>query len=365
LAAPLKEAHKPKQWLEVLQRQDLVVAICQLAGGPPVPRHLALSAVCRAWHDFLTKVWDELDKSFPCRLYVAFGLDGEFGSVDSAERFDPQIGKWEVLPSPGMPRAGPAAAVMVGRFYVVGGEACGEALRDARRFDPWTGSWEVLPQMHVGRIRPAAVAHGGFLYVVGGHDGYRIVDSVERYDPRRQIWEVLPPMAKPRYACAATVQGGKLYAVGGEIMESGVCMSAECCDLADGEVAGTWQLLCEMKAPSYGSAVAVADGMAFVLGGLSLRGQVMKDALQIPLDSFSDIDFEASPLWKEIDGMPTPRHLASVATFNGGTCVVGGKGHKFQTVSNVEVFYPRLGEWQVLPPLPWPRFRAAVAGGHL
>mmetsp|Transcript_50174 Transcript_50174/g.119460 ORF Transcript_50174/g.119460 Transcript_50174/m.119460 type:complete len:397 (-) Transcript_50174:241-1431(-) len=354
-----------KQWIEVLERQDLIVAICELAGGPPSTRHLTLTAVCRGWNLVLQKAWEELNKSFAPRLYVVAGLDGEFGSVDSAVRFDPSTKVWEALPGPGISRAAPAAAALVGRLYVVGGEANGEASRDVRRFDPWTEQWEVLPQMHVGRIRPAAVAHGGFLYVVGGHDGFKLVDSVERYSPRSRTWEILPAMNKPRYSCAASVYAGKLIVVGGELAEQANSLSVECYDLDDGEALGQWEIMHEnLKQPCCGSSVAIADGVAYSLGGLSMRGQVLKDASMLSLESMSNTDWEVQP-WSEMPPMQTPRHLASVGVFNGGAVAVGGKGFNFRTVPNVEVFCRRSWSWEVLAPLPWPRFRAAVAGGRL
>eukprot|EP00971_Amphidinium_carterae_P116905 2315115-Amphidinium_carterae.1 len=47
------------------------------------------------------------------------------------------------------------------------------------------------------------------------------------------------------------------------------------------------------------SVIVLSYVEAFVLGGLSLRGQVMKDALQMPLDALSDIDFEVVSLSTE------------------------------------------------------------------
>lgn len=320
-------------------------------------RHLA--AVSRALHRAVGEAWPDLARHFPCRLYVVGGLDSGYSIVDTVERFDPLVGRWEVLPSLSAPRAGTTAAVLAGRLYVLGGEACGRALRDAQRFDSWVGFWEQLPTMCAGRIRAGVTACGGHLYVLGGLDGARPLRSAERYDPSSRSWQLLPPLCKPRYACAATARHGFVYAFAGELTESPYASierySTE---------AREWIMLPAVRAPCCSAAVVISEDTVFNLGGLGLSGQALKDAEQLRITRILEGDLQDEGLnWEPLPQMPTARHLASAAAFNGGVCVVGGKGASFEAVANVEYFDSLTHTWEMLPPLRSPRLRAAVVGG--
>jgi len=347
----------PKLWWEA---HHLALPVCTLAGGPPVARHLA--ATSRALHHAVCEAWGDLVRRFPCRLYVVGGIDDEYRTVDTVERFDPLTGVWEVLPPMGTPRAGAAAAAVAGRLYVLGGEVAGRALHDAQRFDPWMGVWESLPDMQSGRIRAAAVVLGGCLYLLGGLDGSKPLRSTEQYDPQGRIWQGLPPMQRPRYACAASVQDGRICAFGGELTDAGMLASMEIFD----PQASEWELMPAVRAPCCGAAMVVADGAAFTLGGLSLSGQALPLVERLPLHSFFDrtstMMSEELPVWTQKTPMHIPRHLASSAPFGGGIVVVGGKGSTFDATKDVELYIPETGTWTALPPLPSPRLRAAVAG---
>lgn len=348
----------PKCWWEA---HHLALPICTLAGGPPVARHLA--AASKALHRAVSEAWGDLARRFPCRLYVVGGINDGYRLVDTVERFDPLLGTWEVLPHMTTARAGPAAAVLAGRLYVLGGEARGTALKDVQRFDPWTSQWEAVPDMHIGRIRAATVVLDGCLYVLGGLDGAKPLSAVEKYDPTKKTWEVLAPMEKPRYACAAIVKDGQIYAFGGELADSGAQATIE----RYNPEAESWELLSNVRPPCCGAAVAATSNQAFALGGLGLSGQALGCAERMPLEgSMADDTLPAqAPLWSPLPPMPTPRHLASAAPFRGGVVVVGGKGASFDAVRNVELYNPMDMTWEVLPPLSSPRLRTAVAAGRM
>ena len=334
-------------------------------GGPADAQKLA--AVSRSLHQVVSEAWTELfENSFHGRLYVVGGLDDTFEPLDTVMRFDPQLWKWESLPSLGLHCAGSAAAVIAGKLYVVGGEANGRVLPDARCFDPHTGTWETLPAMEIARVRAGIAVHNGCLYVLGGHDGTGLQNTVESYDPESRTWKMLAPMTRHRYACAATVQEGILYALGGDLLDTTSTTSVEGYDLSAGGESLGWCGLSEVKQPYCGSAVTLASGTAFTVGGLSFRGQVLNDAAQLSLTALvSSTVAEDMLTWEHLPPMPTPRHLPSVGAYRGGTCVVGGKGYNFEAVSDVEVFDPKTRKWEVLPPLPGPRLRAAVAAEQL
>lgn len=326
-------------------------SVCALT-GPPEARQLA--AVSKALANAVAEAWLDLQKQFPCRLYVIGGVDGEFRPLASVERFDPLVGSWETLPSIESPCAAASAAVLGGRLYVLGGEVQGRSLRDCQRFDPTLGIWESMPPLQVGRVRPGLVVTGGQLWALGGLDGARPLRSVERFDPHSRRWEFMPEMQRPRYACCAAVLGGTIFAIGGELTHAGVTHTAERFD-------EKWRLLPAVPALRCAATLAVAAGALFSVGGLNPSGQAVGSTERMALEVFtSDM-----PTWEAMPAMPTARQAVSAAGFGGRLCVVGGKGATFEAVCQVEVFDPELRSWVSLPPLPVARLRAAVAGGHI
>jgi len=289
---------------------------------------------------------------------VVGGINDGYKLVDTVERFDPLVGTWEALPGPRIARAGAAAGSLAGRLYVLGGEARGSALKEVQRFDPWIGLWESVPDMHTGRIRAAVAVYSGCLYVFGGLDGAKPLNSVERYDPRKRAWEVLAPMEKARYACSAVVKDNMIYAFGGELTDAGVQTSVE----RYNPEADSWEFLTNVRSPCCGAALVVTSTQAFAVGGLGLSGQALPTAERLPFDVAAD---DQAPAWAPLPAMPTARHLASAAPYRGGVVVVGGKGSTFDAASDVEFYDPMARTWEVLPPLPSPRLRAAVVGGRL
>lgn len=74
-----------------------------------------------------------------------------------------------------------------------------------------------VPSMGVARASPAAAVVDGKIYVVGGCDVYdESLSWGEVFDPKTQAWESLPlPRARHRIVHDCVVKDGKIYAVNG------------------------------------------------------------------------------------------------------------------------------------------------------
>ena len=85
------------------------------------------------------------------------------------------------------PRAGAAAAIVGGRFLVVGGEGNEEAASgvfpQVEANDPLSDAWSSLPPMPTPRHGMGAAAVGATLYVPGGADvqAFSAVDTHEAF----------------------------------------------------------------------------------------------------------------------------------------------------------------------------------------
>lgn len=53
-------------------------------------------------------------------------------------------------------------------------------LNTAERFDPHTGAWEILPPMNECRRALALVALPDGVYAIGGYNGHTYLSSVEK-----------------------------------------------------------------------------------------------------------------------------------------------------------------------------------------
>ena len=92
-------------------------------------------------------------------------------------------------------RFGPAAAVVDGKLYVMGGHDGRNQLSSVERYDPAKNAWEAVAPMSTARFALAAAVFDGKLYVMGGYDGRNGLSSVERYDPARNEWVAMASMA--------------------------------------------------------------------------------------------------------------------------------------------------------------------------
>jgi hypothetical protein len=342
---------------------SIAIPLCMLAGGLVAARVIA--ATSKAFHSAVCKGWRDLKDAFPTRLYVIGGLDGGFSALDTAERYDPLTGSWESLPLLKSARAGSSAVVVAGRLYVIGGEARGRALNDVQRFDPWFGSWETLPSMRQGRIRAAAIDSNACIFMLGGLDGMQPLKCVECFDVQKLAWQDMPSMNNPRYAGIASAKGQWILAIGGEVTEAGIKASVERYD----RKRGVWESLLSVQQPRCGAAMTLASSgqTALTFGGLSLNGQPLSVSKQLPLDDLMTFNSEDDdpPRWTFLPPLQTARHCASSASYCGGAVAVGGKGSKSEVLRSVEFFNSDSWNWEMLPPLPNPRLRAAVVGGRL
>jgi len=156
-------------------------------------------------------------------LYAFGGELADAGTTATAERFDPNIGKWELLSTTvRAPRCGSAQTLgLSGRVaFTLGGLGLsGQALGVAERlsFDLSESvprdeacqeeeplGWEALPPMNTPRHLATATTFRGGAVAVGGKGAtFEAVRDVELFDPEAWAWEVLPPLPSPRIPAAA------------------------------------------------------------------------------------------------------------------------------------------------------------------
>lgn len=70
------------------------------------------------------------------------------------------------------------------KIYVIGGYGGGDntGFNSAERYDPETGHWEMIAPMKEARRALSAVALPDGIYAIGGYNGTKYVQTVEKYD---------------------------------------------------------------------------------------------------------------------------------------------------------------------------------------
>jgi N-acetylneuraminic acid mutarotase len=162
------------------------------------------------------------------KLYVVGGMQGcaPCTPLGSLEVYDPATDTWDTsLPAMPTPRVGPAAAAIDGKLYVVGGADFGVPASGPQHnvffatlevYDPALKTWDTTrASMPTARREPAAAVLDGRLYVMGGMGVAGVTGVVEAYDPCTNAWSPVAPLPTPRSSAVAGVLGRTIHLVGG------------------------------------------------------------------------------------------------------------------------------------------------------
>jgi N-acetylneuraminic acid mutarotase len=173
------------------------------------------------------------------KLYVVGGMAGcaPCTPLATLEVYDPTTDTWDTT-QPALPtaRTGPAAAVIDGKLYVVGGADFGVPASGPQHnlffatlevYDPALRAWDTTrAPMPTGRREPAAAVLDGRLYVMGGTVASGATAAVEVYDPCTNSWTTVAALPSPRSSSVAGVIGRTIHLVGGRAPDYNTTLTA-------------------------------------------------------------------------------------------------------------------------------------------
>jgi N-acetylneuraminic acid mutarotase len=207
--------------------------------------------------------------------------DGTFQFLTVVEIYDPETDRWAKGPDLQRRHDAPAATVMGGRIYLVGGhlpEATGGPLTDpafdfAEMFDEFQGRWLELSPMPTPRFSLALVPLEGKLLAMGGgayRDGaFRNFDVIEAYNPAKGGWEAsdIGPLPWPAAGLAAVAVNEGIYVVGGN---DGAGIQPKAARYT--REAG-WTMLPPIPEPRAAAAAVALGGAIHLIGGRAVDGK--------------------------------------------------------------------------------------------
>jgi N-acetylneuraminic acid mutarotase len=152
------------------------------------------------------------------KLYAAQGLLPGFKPAGLVYEYDPSRDAWTQKQPMPHPVHHAAVAALNGKMYLFGGfDAPTEGppgwnpVNDAWEYDPATDGWRALGPMPTARGGGVAAVVGGKFYVIGGagatlgaststirpRQPQRSLSTVEEYDPATNRWRTRAPMPTP------------------------------------------------------------------------------------------------------------------------------------------------------------------------
>jgi hypothetical protein len=196
---------------------------------------------------------------------------------------DGSLGPWQRVNYLTTPRRGLQAAVYENHLYAIGGYD-GAFLKSVERADlrpdGSLSEWWLDPERAtVDRYIHSAASLGNKLYLLGGHEqspdaiSYGDVEMTRLdHDGALQPWEIQKSMLKtPRFIAAAFALNGYIYMLGGHDGRNRLRSVERAALDAEGRV-GAWSFTTPLHEERSATALAVAGGRVYVLGGMGAGG---------------------------------------------------------------------------------------------
>src|SRR2546428_8382759 len=156
------------------------------------------------------------------RVLVVGGADRQdpVRLLNSAELFDPAVGRWLTAGSIGASRVQfTLIALADGRALLAGGLAADgfTVMRSTLVYDPVKNIWSPGPELANARTgHAAALLADGRVLVTGGADLLGRLSSSELFDPSANSWSATGALATPRSNhLAVSLPNGRILAIGG------------------------------------------------------------------------------------------------------------------------------------------------------
>lgn len=154
--------------------------------------------------------------TFNDRLFSVGGFDGH-NVLSSVETYDARMRNWIQVAPMTTPRSSPMVSSQNGFLYALGGTN-GERLNSVERYDPRVNKWELLSgSLLKVRSAGAACTYNNELYMIGGMDNlHNVHNSMETWDSRLQASRYFMEAPLELMDTSLTNHGDSLLLTGGQ-----------------------------------------------------------------------------------------------------------------------------------------------------
>jgi len=225
-------------------------------------------------------------------LFGGFSRPGKelaWQPIDNAWEYTPETDSWKALAPLPTRRGAGGAAVINGKFYVIGGASTLPGASDPairfdgqprdsvlgtnEEYDPTTNTWKSRASMPTARNHFLTAAVGDKIYAIGGRLGSTFItrssntEVNEEYDVAQDVWRTRAAMPTARSGVAGGIYNGKIYVAGGEFQNDKIMAAFRAFEAYD-PATNTWDgSLPRMRIPRHGFAGAVIGDRLHVVGG--------------------------------------------------------------------------------------------------
>lgn len=225
---------------------------------------------------------------------LVIGGDCRFGGAvacasGSVEEYDVAANTWtQKAPMPIALQSSSTTLLADGRILVAGGSNNFGSVDTAQIYDPATNTWSIrTSSMNESRYyHTATLLKNGKVLVAGGNKVLNGVatasKTAEIYDPVTNVWSLVTPMAVIRTLPTATLLAdGRVMLAGGT--DTGAANTADSVEIYDPR-SGTWTFACKLTGPRYAhNATLLADGVRILIsGGTKLNSPLFSAEIYTP-----------------------------------------------------------------------------------
>jgi N-acetylneuraminic acid mutarotase len=255
----------------------------------------------------------------------------------------------------------PGSAVVDGKIYVIGGAPVQYgATAVVEEYDPATDTWTKRADMPTIRQGLYAAAVDEIIYAIGGCEVAPGVDRdisiVEAYNPATDTWTRKADMPTARTLSAIAVVDGIIYVIGGAFDDNyldGVNVEVLSTVEAYNPATDTWTKKADMPTARYNAAACVVDGRIYVFAGRTKWDDVESS---VPTVEVYD---PPTDTWTQASDMPRVRLGHSASVVAGKMYILGGWNLLRALVDVVDVYDPAADTWTTAADLP------TVRGNHI
>jgi N-acetylneuraminic acid mutarotase len=302
--------------------------------GPPQGKWIRLAPLPQATDELL-------GAAINGKLYASQGQLPGFKPAGLVYEYDPASNAWTQKKPMPHPIHHSAVTVLNGKMYLFGGFDLPTAgppgwnpVNDAWEYDPATDGWRGLASMPTKRGGAVAAVVGGKFYVIGGagpmpgasdpairpRQPQESLGTVEEYDPATNQWRARAPMPTPCNHMGGEAVNGKIYVIGGRLSGAFIIGLPGNINLVQAydPTADSWMTKAPMPTARSGLNTASLNGIIFAAGGEVQTGQYLA-----AFRAFEAYD-PASDTWWQLPSMLLPRHEGIMAALGNRIHVAGG-----------------------------------------